>query len=216
MILGLTWIHLESVWNPSGPSEVPYSTNHQLVRNYFCCFLQQTDLMLESISFYICSMKNPSCLPMKPQGKGNPYLTLFWYKLTNFENLLLSTFRRYKSWQTNCFPISTISSHTASSDYLHFWLNSFRFGDNIQESTLRIVCKDFYSEIILVHSVWLVGPPCLNWHWHTTTFSENYLTSTRNSSSFFFYFYYKNSQNRVFFQNQNSFYLIGCNDRVLN
>ena len=43
------------------------------------------------------------------------------------------------------------------------------------------------SEIISLHSVWLVGPPCLNWHWHTTTFSENYLTNTRNSSSFFYW-----------------------------
>ena len=23
MIMGITWTHLESVWNPSGPSEVP-------------------------------------------------------------------------------------------------------------------------------------------------------------------------------------------------
>ena len=23
--MGITWTHLESVWNPSGPSEVPYS-----------------------------------------------------------------------------------------------------------------------------------------------------------------------------------------------
>ena len=25
--MGITWTHLESVWNPSGASEVPYSTN---------------------------------------------------------------------------------------------------------------------------------------------------------------------------------------------
>ena len=48
-----------------------------------------------------------------------------------------------------------------------------------------LVCQDFSSEIILLHSVWLVGPPCLYWHWHTTTFSENCLTNTRSSSSFF-------------------------------
>jgi hypothetical protein len=28
MIMGIT--HLESVWNPSGPSEVPYSSNQYL------------------------------------------------------------------------------------------------------------------------------------------------------------------------------------------
>ena len=28
--MGITWTHLESVWNPSGPSEVPYSTNQEL------------------------------------------------------------------------------------------------------------------------------------------------------------------------------------------
>ena len=27
MIMGISWTHLEPVWNPSGPLEVPYSTN---------------------------------------------------------------------------------------------------------------------------------------------------------------------------------------------
>ena len=41
--MGITWTHLESVWNPSGPSghsEVPYSTNWS--ETIFCRFLQQT------------------------------------------------------------------------------------------------------------------------------------------------------------------------------
>ena len=25
---GITWTRMQSVWNPSGPSEVPYSINH--------------------------------------------------------------------------------------------------------------------------------------------------------------------------------------------
>ena len=35
MIRGITWTHIQSVWNHSGPSEVPYSTNQSLVRNFF-------------------------------------------------------------------------------------------------------------------------------------------------------------------------------------
>ena len=42
MIRGITWTHIQSVWNHSGPSEVPYSAKQSLVRNFFCCFLQQT------------------------------------------------------------------------------------------------------------------------------------------------------------------------------
>ena len=34
----ITWTHLESVWNPSGPSEVPYSTN-QYTEVHFASFL---------------------------------------------------------------------------------------------------------------------------------------------------------------------------------
>ena len=33
---------MQSVWNHSDPSEVPYSANQELFRNFFCCFLQQT------------------------------------------------------------------------------------------------------------------------------------------------------------------------------
>ena len=43
MIRVITWTHIPSVWNHSGPSEVPYSANQLLVRNIFFCFLQQTD-----------------------------------------------------------------------------------------------------------------------------------------------------------------------------
>ena len=42
MIRGITWNHTQSVQNHSGPSEVPYSANQYLVRNFFYCFLQQT------------------------------------------------------------------------------------------------------------------------------------------------------------------------------
>ena len=37
-------IHLELVWNSSSPSEVPYSTNQQLARNYFLSFLTANGL----------------------------------------------------------------------------------------------------------------------------------------------------------------------------
>ena len=37
MIMGIAWTHLESVWNPSGPSEVPYWSGTIIFR-----FLQQT------------------------------------------------------------------------------------------------------------------------------------------------------------------------------
>ena len=37
MIRGITGTHIQSVWNHSGPSEVPYSG-----QKLFCCFLQET------------------------------------------------------------------------------------------------------------------------------------------------------------------------------
>ena len=40
MIMGITWTLLESVWNPSGPSEVQKTSNWS--GTIFCRFLQQT------------------------------------------------------------------------------------------------------------------------------------------------------------------------------
>ena len=40
--MGITWTHLESVWNPSGPSEVPTLQTSNWSGTIFCRFLQQT------------------------------------------------------------------------------------------------------------------------------------------------------------------------------
>ena len=49
LIRGITWTHMNLVWNHSDPSEdpfswksMPYSANQSLARNFFLCFLQQT------------------------------------------------------------------------------------------------------------------------------------------------------------------------------
>ena len=42
MISGITWTHVQSVWNHSGPSEVLYSLNQYLASNFFSGFLLQT------------------------------------------------------------------------------------------------------------------------------------------------------------------------------
>ena len=45
MIMGINCTHLVSVWNPSGPSEVPQTSNWS--GTIFCRFLQQTGSNLE-------------------------------------------------------------------------------------------------------------------------------------------------------------------------
>ena len=50
MIMGITWIPLQSVWNPSDPSEVPKAPTPQTSDwsgTIFCRFLQQTGSNLE-------------------------------------------------------------------------------------------------------------------------------------------------------------------------
>ena len=43
MISRITWTHMQSVWNHSGPSEVPYVFRKQVTgQELFSCFLQQT------------------------------------------------------------------------------------------------------------------------------------------------------------------------------
>ena len=41
MIKGVTHAHLGPIWYHSEPSDVPYSPNHFLGWDFFCCFLQQ-------------------------------------------------------------------------------------------------------------------------------------------------------------------------------
>ena len=41
MIKGLTHVHFGPIWYHSEPSDVPYSPNHFLGWDFFCCFLQQ-------------------------------------------------------------------------------------------------------------------------------------------------------------------------------
>ena len=43
MTRGITWTHIQSVWNHSGPPEVPYYIlQNSNWSGTFCCFLQQT------------------------------------------------------------------------------------------------------------------------------------------------------------------------------
>ena len=44
MIKGITWTHIQSVWNYSGPSEVPYFPNQLLVMNFFVVFYNKPAL----------------------------------------------------------------------------------------------------------------------------------------------------------------------------
>ena len=53
MIRGITWTHIQSVLNHSGPSEVPYSAKQELVRNFFCCFLHLTSSSTYIFKFLI-------------------------------------------------------------------------------------------------------------------------------------------------------------------
>ena len=56
----ITWFHIQSVWNHSGPSEVPYPTNKLVVRNFFCYFLQQTGsrLVVLKLGYHCKGVKN--------------------------------------------------------------------------------------------------------------------------------------------------------------
>ena len=73
MARGITWTHIQSVWNHSGPSKVPYSSNQYLVRNFFFCFLQKTG------SSWLLWQENVICRTTKTSLRSNNYAKSNWF-----------------------------------------------------------------------------------------------------------------------------------------
>jgi hypothetical protein len=86
MVKRITWTHTQSVWNYSSPLEAPYSANQWLVRNFFCCFLQQTGSSNQFVSSKppkICDLRNYIFLRNLERYIGSVVEINFWWWLNS-------------------------------------------------------------------------------------------------------------------------------------
>ena len=88
MIRGITWTYI-SVWNHSCPSEVPYSVNQYLVRNFFCCFLQQTGSSKCSLISVIICVYFSDLTHFRTQGRNLSKIQFAFWAMEFEEKLIL-------------------------------------------------------------------------------------------------------------------------------
>ena len=75
MIRGITWTHIQSIWNHSGPSEVPYSANQY--SNWSGTFFAVSYSKPALLPTYILTFKSVSHFAAFSKISHKEFLTYF-------------------------------------------------------------------------------------------------------------------------------------------
>ena len=141
MIRGITWTHIQSIWNHSGPSEVPF----------FCCFLQQ--------------IGSKYTFPYIQQTK-NFDLKIDIFLIFMFINFSITDYTKYKNFKFGfAHEKKNITQDTLPKfqEFPHYCPVKFKFSNVANRQTVYKT-GIIQQEKIKISPFWLTifNPKCLN------------------------------------------------------